>query len=47
MVFKLNNIHLPRTAEKQAKYGELISFIEECEAGDLAFLMMKKEISFT
>ena len=37
MVFKLNTIHLPRTAEKQAKYGELISFIEECEAGDLAF----------
>ena len=26
-----------KTAEKQAKYGELISFIEECEAGDLAF----------
>ena len=37
MVFKLNNMHLPRTAEKQSKCGELVSFIEECEAGDLAF----------
>ncbi len=37
MVFKLNGIHLPRTVEKQAQQGSLISFIEECKAGDLAF----------
>nr|WP_314558917.1 C40 family peptidase [uncultured Capnocytophaga sp.] len=37
MVFKLNGIHLPRTAEKQAACGTALSFLEESEAGDLAF----------
>lgn len=37
MVFKLNGIHLPRTAEKQAACGVSLSFLEESEAGDLAF----------
>jgi NLP/P60 protein len=35
--FKLNGIKLPRTAKKQAEIGQLISFIEETSAGDLAF----------
>lgn len=37
MVYKLNGIKIPRTAEKQASLGELISFIEESMPGDLAF----------
>lgn len=37
MVFKLNGIHLPRTADRQALCGSAISFIEESQAGDLAF----------
>lgn len=37
MVYKLNGYHLYRTVEQQAKQGEALSFIEESEAGDLAF----------
>ena len=37
MVYKLNGIQLMRTAEEQATQGEPLSFIEESEAGDLAF----------
>ncbi len=37
MVCKLNGINLLRTAQKQSKQGELISFIEETLPGDLAF----------
>jgi len=37
MVYKLNGIQLMRTAEEQASQGEPLSFIEESEAGDLAF----------
>lgn len=37
MVYRLNNIHLPRDASQQATQGETLSFIEESEPGDLAF----------
>lgn len=37
MVYKLNGYHLLRDASQQATQGEALSFIEECEAGDLAF----------
>lgn len=37
MVYKLVNIKLPRDAYQQAKKGEILSFVEEAEAGDLAF----------
>lgn len=37
MVYKLNGYNLYRTVEQQAKQGEALSFIEESEAGDLAF----------
>ena len=37
MVYKLNGIQIPRTSAEQAKYGEVLSFIEESEPGDLAF----------
>ena len=37
MVFKLNGISLPRTVKKQSSCGTSFSFIEESEAGDLAF----------
>lgn len=37
MVYKLNGYHLYRGVEHQAKQGEALSFIEESEAGDLAF----------
>ncbi|MDO5656029.1 MAG: C40 family peptidase [Flavobacteriaceae bacterium] len=36
-VFKLKNIFLPRDARQQAQYGEVLSFIDEAVAGDLAF----------
>lgn len=37
MVYKLNGYNLYRAVEQQAKQGEALSFIEESEAGDLAF----------
>ena len=37
MVYKLNGYHLLRDASQQSKQGEALSFIEESEAGDLAF----------
>lgn len=37
MVYKLNGYLLFRDASQQATQGEVLSFIEECEPGDLAF----------
>jgi hypothetical protein len=37
MVYKLNGYKLMRDASQQATQGEALSFIEESEAGDLAF----------
>jgi gamma-D-glutamyl-L-lysine dipeptidyl-peptidase len=37
MVYKLNGYGLFRDASQQAKQGEVLSFIEESEPGDLAF----------
>jgi len=37
MVYKLNGVQIPRTAADQATKGEVLSFIEESEPGDLAF----------
>lgn len=37
MVYKLNGYKLFRDASQQASQGEALSFIEESEAGDLAF----------
>lgn len=37
MVYKLCGYHLPRDAKDQALKGEVLSFIEESEPGDLAF----------
>ncbi|MBT8321489.1 MAG: C40 family peptidase [Eudoraea sp.] len=37
MVYKINGVQLMRTPGEQAKQGEPLSFIEESEAGDLAF----------
>ncbi len=37
MVYKINGHFLPRDACQQAKQGEVLSFIEESEPGDLAF----------
>lgn len=37
MVYKLNGYKLLRDAYQQATQGEVLSFIEESEAGDLAF----------
>lgn len=37
MVYKLNGYKLLRDASQQAAQGEALSFIEESEAGDLAF----------
>lgn len=37
MVYKINGHHLYRDAHQQASQGEVLSFIEESEPGDLAF----------
>ncbi len=37
MVYKINGHFLSRDANQQAKQGEVLSFIEESEPGDLAF----------
>lgn len=42
MVYKINGYQLLRNAPKQATQGEALSFIEESEAGDLAFFDNKE-----
>lgn len=37
MVYRMNGIYLPRDASQQAKKGVTLSFLEECQPGDLAF----------
>lgn len=37
MVYRMNGIYLPRDASQQAKKGATLSFLEECQPGDLAF----------
>lgn len=37
MVFRLNGYNLPRDAYQQVEVGQPLSFVEEAEAGDLAF----------
>lgn len=37
MVYRMNGIYLPRDASQQAKKGTTLSFLEECQPGDLAF----------
>lgn len=37
LVYKLCGVHLKRDAKNQAQQGEVLSFIEESEVGDLAF----------
>ncbi len=37
MVYRLQGVDLPRDAYQQAKVGTTLSFVEESEAGDLAF----------
>jgi cell wall-associated NlpC family hydrolase len=37
LVFKLNGIKLPRDSQQQVELGHPLSFVEEAEAGDLAF----------
>lgn len=37
IVYKINGYQLFRDAHQQASQGEVLSFIEECEPGDLAF----------
>lgn len=37
MVYRINGHQLFRDAHQQASQGEVLSFIEECEPGDLAF----------
>jgi len=42
MVYKLNGYNLLRDANQQATQGEVLTFIEEAEAGDLAFFDNEK-----
>ncbi|MDO4225025.1 MAG: C40 family peptidase [Bergeyella zoohelcum] len=37
IIYKANGIKLPREAAQQVEYGEVLDFVEEAEAGDLAF----------
>lgn len=44
MVYRINGTNIPRSASEQSKIGEALSFIEESEAGDLAFFDDKEGI---
>lgn len=37
LVYRINGINLPRDASQQANTGDVVSYIEESEPGDLAF----------
>ena len=43
MVYRLQGVDLPRDAYQQAEVGTTLSFVEESEAGDLAFFDNNKE----
>lgn len=47
LVYKLHGYKLPRDAYQQVELGSPLSFVEEAEAGDLAFLTMKKAALYT
>jgi murein DD-endopeptidase / murein LD-carboxypeptidase len=38
-VFAKNGIHLPHNPEEQARYGKIISILEELKRGDLVFFI--------
>ena len=42
MVYKMHGIPLNRDASQQAQQGTTLSFIDESEPGDLAFLTTKR-----
>lgn len=44
IVYRLQGVNLPREAAAQAMQGEALSFIEESEAGDLAFFDNKEGV---
>ncbi|MBT8300068.1 MAG: C40 family peptidase [Maribacter sp.] len=44
MVYRINGYKLLRNTEEQSTQGTALSFIEECEAGDLAFFDNKEGI---
>jgi len=44
MVYKLIGVNIPRDAKDQADLGQVLSFVEESEAGDLAFFDNKEGI---
>lgn len=37
LIYKVHGVSLPREANQQAEIGEVLSFLEECKPGDLAF----------
>ncbi len=37
MIYRINGYNIPRDASQQVKLGEMLSFVDESEAGDLAF----------
>jgi len=41
IVFRLSGVQLKRDAYQQAEQGELVSFVDECKTGDLAFFENK------
>ena len=43
MVYRLQGVDLPRDAYQQAEVGTTLSFVEESEAGDLAFFDNNEE----
>ena len=43
MVYRLQGVNLPRDAYQQAEVGTTLSFVEESEAGDLAFFDNNEE----
>ena len=43
LVYKMIGINLPRDARDQAKIGSTLSFIDESQAGDLAFFHNKED----
>ena len=43
MVYRLQGVDLPRDAYQQAEVGTTLSFVEESEAGDLAFFENNEE----
>ena len=46
-VFAKHSIHLPHNSEEQARYGKIISAMDELKTGDLVFFIRSRDLALS